>query len=90
MNSSDKTAAYSAIFEIIGGYCGMLGLGWIYAGDLWFGLLLLVVYALAIGTGIFLIKLSLGCLAPCLIPLALAAPIISAIMVHRTVDGGVY
>jgi hypothetical protein len=60
-----------------------MGLGWIYAGDVLRGLLLLVGYIVFLAVGVTLVALSFGCLVFIFAPLYLAAPLISAVKVYE-------
>ncbi len=57
------TPAFAVLVESIGGYFGLLGLGWILAGDITKGLLLLFGYSAVLAVGGALTFFSLGCLA---------------------------
>lgn len=57
--TQERDPLVALLLELIGGFFGFLGVGWIYAGKLTFGLVLLVAYwimdwaiglALAVGT----------------------------------------
>lgn len=73
----------AALIELIGGYFGLLGLGWIYAGDVLRGILILIGYLVVLSVGGFLMMVSFGLLGFILGPLYLVAPLISAFTVYQ-------
>ena len=79
----NNTPALLAVLELVVGYCGFLGVGWIVAGRIGFGVLLLLAYSTFLALGAFLISLSLGCLAFIVVPLHIVIPIISTIKVYE-------
>ena len=80
---NDHMPILLALFELVGGYFGLMGLGWILAGEIRRGLLLFVGYALLLGLGAILVFFSFGCLAAIFGPLHIIAPLISAIKVYE-------
>ena len=82
---SSNKATIAVILELVGGYIGLLGLGWIFGGDVLKGILILIGYAILLGIGGFLMSVSFGLLAIILVPLYLIVPIISAFKVHQFV-----
>jgi hypothetical protein len=83
---SNNKSMVAAIIELIGGYFGLLGLGWVYGGDLGRGLLILIGYFILLGIGGTLTTLSFGLLGLIFVPLYIVAPIISAIKVYQFVN----
>ncbi len=81
MNTNKPIIA--ALIEIIGGYFGLLGLGWMYGGDFFRGILLLVGYWIFLALVAALISFSLGCLGFIFAPIYIAVPIISGIKVYQ-------
>jgi hypothetical protein len=73
----------TALIELIGGYFGLLGLGWMVAGDVLRGLLILVGYWLVLSIAGFLTMVTFGLAGFVLAPLYLIAPIISAFMAYQ-------
>lgn len=73
----------AVIIELVGGYLGLLGLGWVYAGDVLRGILILVGYFILLSVGGFLVAITFGLLGLIFVPLYIGAPIISAIKVHQ-------
>jgi hypothetical protein len=71
------------VVELVAGYCGFLGLGWILAGKILRGVVLLLGFSTLLAVGAVLSFLSLGCLAFIFVPLYVVAPIISAIKVYE-------
>jgi len=82
MTNSNR-ATIAAVLELVGGYFGLLGLGWILAGDFLMGLILLVSYVALLAVLGFLTFISFGCLGFILAPIYIAAPIISAIKAYQ-------
>ena len=80
---SNNKPAIAALLELGGGYFGLMGLGWLYAGDILWGLLLLISYPLFLVVSGFLIALTFGCLVFIFAPLYLAIPIVSAVKVYE-------
>ncbi len=83
---SNNKALVSAIIELIGGYFGFLGLGWIYGADFIRGVLLLIGYFIFLAVAATLTALTLGLLGLIFVPIYLAAPIISAIKVYQFIN----
>ena len=84
MNQS-YTPTFLILLELIGGYCGFLGLGWIVAGDVSKGLMILIGYAAFLAVGAALTFFSFGCLGFFFAPLYIAAPIVSAVKLYEVV-----
>ena len=84
MNQS-YTPTFLILLELIGGYCGFLGLGWIVAGDVSKGLMILIGYAALLAVGAALTFFSFGCLGFFFAPLYIAAPIVSAVKLYEVV-----
>ncbi len=82
---SNNKAITAIIIELIGGYFGLLGLGWIYGGDFMRGILLLIGYFILLAVGGFLTAFTFGLLGLIFVPLYIAAPIISAIKLYQFV-----
>ena len=85
---SNNKPAIAAVLELGGGYFGLMGLGWLYAGDILRGLLLLIGYPLFLAVAGFLIAISFGCLVFIFAPLYLAIPIVSAVKVYEFANDG--
>jgi hypothetical protein len=83
---SNNKPMIAAVIELIGGYFGLLGLGWIYGGDLMRGILILIGYWILLGIGGALTTFTLGLLALIFVPLFIVTPIISAIKVYQFVN----
>jgi hypothetical protein len=81
MSNNKKIIAVA--LELIGGYLGLLGLGWIYAGDVLRGILVLVGYLILLSIAGTLTALTLGLLGLIFVPIYIAVPIISAIKVYQ-------
>ena len=73
----------AVIIELVGGYLGFLGLGWIYAGDVIRGILILVGYIIFLSIAGFLTFFSFGILGLIFGPLYIIGPVISAILVYQ-------
>ncbi len=80
---SNNKPMIAAIIELIGGYFGLLGVGWIYGGDLLKGILILIGYFILLGIGGTLTAITFGFLGLIFVPLYIIAPIISAIKVYQ-------
>jgi hypothetical protein len=83
---SNNKATIAAILELVGGYFGFLGLGWMFGGDLLRGILILFGYMIALGVGSFLVWITFGLLGLILVPLYIIVPIISAFKVYQFVN----
>lgn len=83
---SNNKATIAAIIELIGGYFGLLGFGWMYGGDLLRGILILFGYMILLGVGGFLVGITFGLLGLIFVPLYIIVPIISAFKVHQFVN----
>ncbi|MEM7344110.1 MAG: hypothetical protein AAF485_07695 [Chloroflexota bacterium] len=73
----------SAILELIGGYFGILGIGWMVAGDVLRGIIFLVCYAIFLSILGFLTFITAGLFACIAGPIYIAVPIASAIYAYR-------
>jgi hypothetical protein len=80
MQATPKDAGTAVIIEIIGGILGFLGLGFIYAGMTTSGILRLIGWWILLFIFGLIIGITGGIAAFCLIPIALAIPIISGLM----------
>ncbi len=78
-------SGFLVLLELIGGYFGLLGLGWILAGDIFKGLMILIAYSTFLAVGVLLSVASVGCLAAIFGPLHIVIPIISAIKLNEYV-----
>ncbi len=87
---SNNKPVIAALLELGGGYFGLLGLGWIYAGDILRGLLYLIGYALFLALAGILIAMTLGCLVFIFAPLYLAIPIVSAVKAYEFANDRYY
>ena len=83
---SNNKATIAAILELIGGYFGLLGFGWMYGGDLLRGLLILFGYMILLGVGGFLVGITFGLLGLIFVPFYIIVPIISAFKVYQFVN----
>lgn len=83
MKHNSPIPTIAVIAELIGGYFLFLGIGWLIAGDILMGILLLVGYWIFAAIVGFIVTLSLGCLWPVAFGLYIAIPIISAVRVYR-------
>lgn len=83
---SNNKATIAAILELVGGYLGLLGLGWIFGGDLLRGILILFGYMIVLGIGSFLVWVTFGLLGIILVPLYFVVPLISAFKVYQFVN----
>lgn len=81
-----KTPAIAATFELIGGFFGVLGVGWIYAGDTARGIVCLMCYMVFWSVAVLAAQFSGGCLLPCVLPMIIGLPTVSSILVYRWVD----
>lgn len=81
-----KTPAIAAAFELIGGLFGVLGVGWIYAGDTARGVICLICYMVLWPVAVLIAQFSGGCLLPCVLPLVIGVPAVSSILVYRWAD----
>ena len=79
-------SAIAALLELVGGYFGLLGLGWIYGGDILRGVFFLIGYLVLLSVGGTLVAFTLGLLAIIFVPLYFIVPIISAFKVHQFVN----
>jgi hypothetical protein len=82
---SSNKATIAAILELVGGYLGLLGLGWMFGGDLLKGILILFGYMIVLGIGSFLVWITFGLLGIIFVPLYIIVPVISAFKVHQFV-----
>lgn len=73
----------AVLIELVGGYFGLLGIGWMYVGDVLRGILILVGYFILFWVGGWLTFFSFGLLSLVFVPLYIAAPIVSAIFVYQ-------
>ena len=73
----------TVIIELIGGYFGLLGLGWVFAGDVLRGIIILVGYAIFLSIAGFMTFFSFGILGLIFGPIYVVAPIVSAILVYQ-------
>jgi hypothetical protein len=78
----DKSTT-AVIIELIGGYLGLLGLGWVYAGDVLRGILILAGYFILLTFGGFLVTITFGLLGLIFVPLYIGIPLISAFKVYQ-------
>ncbi|MCB0194855.1 MAG: hypothetical protein KDJ65_23095 [Anaerolineae bacterium] len=83
--NQNYTPVFLVLLELIGGYCGFLGLGWIVAGDVGRGLLILISYAALMAIGAALTFFSFGCLGFFFVPLYVAAPIVSTVKLYEVI-----
>ena len=83
--TQNYTPVFLVLLELIGGYCGFLGLGWIVAGDISRGLLILISYAALMAVGAALTYFTFGCLAFFFVPLYVAGPIVSAVKLYEVI-----
>jgi len=83
---SNNKATIAVLLELIGGYFGLLGFGWMYGGDLLRGILILFGYMILLGVGGFLVGITFGLLGLIFVPLYIVVPIISAYKVHQFVN----
>jgi len=83
---SNNKATIAAILELVGGYFGLLGLGWMFGGDLLKGILILFGYMILLSIGGFLVWITLGLLGLIFVPLYIIVPIISAFKVYQFVN----
>lgn len=83
--SQNYTPAFLILLDLIGGYCGFLGLGWIVAGEIERGLVILIGYAALLAVGAALTFFSFGCLGFFFAPLYIAAPIVSTVKLYEVV-----
>lgn len=80
---SKNKPVIAALLELGGGYFGLLGLGWIYAGDILRGILFLIGYIMFLSLGAAIIVFTFGCLVFIFAPLYLAIPLVSAVKVYE-------
>ncbi len=81
-----KDPGTGLLLEMIPGFFGFMGVGYLWAGEVGLGLAIMVGYWLFWGAFAVLAVLTLGlllCLLPIVIPLYIAAPIVSGIMLQR-------
>ena len=83
---SNNKATIAVLLELIGGYFGLLGFGWMYGGDLLRGILILFGYMILLGVGGFLVGITFGLLGLIFVPLYIIVPIISAYKVNQFVN----
>ena len=83
---SNNKATIAVILELVGGYFGLLGLGWMFGGDLLKGILILFGYMILLSIGGFLVWITLGLLGLIFVPLYIIVPIISAFKVYQFVN----
>lgn len=81
-----KDPSTAMIIEILAGFFGFLGIGYLYAGNTSGGILRLIGWwvVIAIGTVMSFVTLGLGFL--CMGPLMLAGPIISGVMLKNSMQ----
>ena len=84
--SNNNKALIAVLLELFGGYFGLLGLGWMYGGDILRGVLLLVGYLIFLSIAGTLTGFTLGLLGLIFVPLYIIAPIVSAFKVHQFVS----
>jgi hypothetical protein len=80
---SNNKPLIAALLELGAGYFGLMGLGWIFAGDILRGILFLIGYMVFLAVGGALVVFSGGCLALIFAPLYVAIPIVSAVKVYE-------
>ena len=80
---SNNKATIAVILELVGGYFGLLGFGWMYGGDLLKGILILFGYMILLGISGFLVAITFGLLGLIFVPLYIIVPIVSAFKVHQ-------
>ena len=83
---SNNKATIAAILELVGGYFGLLGLGWMFGGDLLRGIFILFGYMILLGIGGFLVWITFGLLGLIFVPLYIIVPLISAFKVYQFVN----
>lgn len=80
--SSDSSDTIAMILEIIFGLCGILGMGWLYAGNIAVAIMAFVGFLIVAMGEIFVASITLG-LAGCIIlPINLAVAVISGFRVR--------
>jgi TM2 domain-containing membrane protein YozV len=89
LNDVDKTAAF--LLEFIPGFFGLMGIGYIYAGDIVGGILRLILWPLFLGIAwtiiAFLMVLLIGlCFVPVMIVIQFLVPIWSAVSLKRKLE----
>ncbi len=89
LNDVDKTAAF--LLEFIPGFFGLMGIGYIYAGDIAGGILRLILWPVFLGIAwtiiAFLMIILVGlCFVPVMIILQVLIPIWSAISLRRKLE----
>lgn len=77
-----KRVDSAASLELLG-WIGLLGLGWIYMGKRMIGLTLLVVWLLMVSVGAGILALTRCRLVCCVLPIAIAGPLISAAQLRK-------
>ena len=83
---SNNKAAIAVLLELVGGYFGLLGLGWMFGGDLLRGILILFGYMILLGVGGFLVWITFGLLGLIFVPLYIIVPVISAFKAYQFVN----
>ena len=79
---SDSTDVIALVIEIIFGFFGLLGMGWLYAGNFVNAILIFVGYWILVGGEVFLTTITGGICGCLVIPLNIVLVIVSGIKVR--------
>lgn len=78
-----KERSLALILEILPGIIGILGIGWIYAGNTLAGIIWLVAYLVWNGLALLITVFTLGIGAICWVPINIACIAVSAIFLNK-------
>lgn len=91
--ASRKDSNTAMIIEILAGFFGFMGIGYLYAGYTLGGLLRLFGWFFCMFVAVFLMLVTLGIGLICIFPLMLIAPVISGLMLKQKLErdqAGIY
>ncbi len=79
---SDSTDVIALVIEIIFGFFGLLGMGWLYAGNFINAIVIFIGYWILIGIEVFLTTITAGICGCLVIPLDIVLVVVSGIKVR--------
>lgn len=81
-----KDSGLALVLEILPGFFGFLGIGYMYAGYTKEGIIRLIGWWVILGIGAFISALTAGIGFLCLLPIAIAGPIISGVLLKKRMN----